>query len=60
MLENLIKSIPPVTRTIVFLLIVGMILRETGYLNRYDLYFSSSKILAGEVLMHVTVRCGDW
>lgn len=47
MLDNLIKTIPPVTRSILFLLLGGMILTYTGYLNRYDMYFSVAKILQG-------------
>lgn len=49
MLDNLIKTIPPVTRTILFILLIGMILTYAGYLNRYDMYFSVSKIMQGEV-----------
>ncbi len=49
MFDNLIKTIPPVTRTIMFVLLIGMILTYTGYLNRYDMYFSVDKILKGEV-----------
>lgn len=47
MLTNLLKTVPPVTRTIMFILLFGMILAYTGYLNRYDMYFSVQKILHG-------------
>ena len=40
MLDNLIKTIPPVTRSILFLLFIGMLLTYTQVLNRYDMYFS--------------------
>lgn len=47
MLDNLIKTIPPVTRSILFVVLIGMVLIYTGYLNPYDMYFSVPKILQG-------------
>lgn len=47
MLDNLIKTIPPITRTTMFILALGMILKYTGYLDHYDMYFSVQKIFQG-------------
>jgi hypothetical protein len=49
MFDNLIKTIPPITRTLLLITLIGMILNYTGYINRYDMYFSISKILQGQV-----------
>lgn len=51
MLGNLLKTIPPVTRMTIFLLGMSMILKHMGYLHHYDMYFSASKILQGEVII---------
>jgi hypothetical protein len=47
MLDNLIKTIPPVTRGIFIIKLLGLIVIHAGLLNRYDMYFSVSKILQG-------------
>lgn len=50
MLDNLIKAIPPVTRTITLLRVIGVILIYTKVINEFDIYFNTSKILQGEVM----------
>ncbi len=54
MLDNFIKTIPPVTRSILLIVAIGMIMIYTGYLNPYDMYFSVPKILQGEVINIIT------
>lgn len=47
MLDNLIKTIPPVTRSILFVLVLGVMLSYARVINRYDMYFSLDRILKG-------------
>jgi hypothetical protein len=59
MLENLIKTIPPVTRGIFIIKLLGFLLIHTGLLNPYDMYFSVGKILHGEVHNYFDDRFGE-
>lgn len=58
MFDRFWHEIPPVTRLIMSLQIVGLALHSLGYADRYDFYFSLDKIfLEGQVLIF-TLRYG--
>lgn len=59
MLERFWLEMPPVTRLIMLLQLVGLGLHSLGYADRYDLYFNFDKIVfEGQVLDSLS-RCGD-
>ena len=45
MFDHFWQEIPPVTRIIMMLQIVGLAIHSVGYVDRYDLYFNFDKIV---------------